>query len=156
MDFISALISELGISLLITLSLALVFNFIWSVFGNHKYKTTSEKISYSKKLKRLTSNLEKSSKEVDSLVGELSKIAEEREENVRKIETDLANLQSREKELKEKIENLEKVPLPVAEYFAELTSHGEKRSARRDYLLFGAGAIVSTVITIILKLVFGI
>jgi len=93
---------------------------------------------------------------MDSLIIELSEVAREREESVKKIETDLANLQSRETEMKERIGNLKKVPLPVAEYFAELTSQGEKRSARRDYLLFGAGAVVSTVITIILKLVFEI
>src|SRR5688572_969046 len=90
------------------------------------FKDSSNKETYSEKLKTLTSNLEKSSKEVDLLLIELSQVAKEREENVKKIETDLANLQSREKEMKERIENLEKVPLPVAEYFAELTSQGEK------------------------------
>jgi DNA repair exonuclease SbcCD ATPase subunit len=111
---------------------------------------------YSEKLKEITSSLEESSKEMDSLIDELSSVAKEREERVKKIETDLTKLQNREVELKERIESLQNVPLPVAEYFAELTSQGEKRSAKRDYLLFGAGAVVSTAITIILKLVFGI
>ncbi len=64
----------------------------------------------------------------------------------------MASLENREKELKEKIEVLEKIPIPVAEHFAKLLESGERRSVRRDYLLFGAGVLVTTVITIAIQL----
>jgi hypothetical protein len=118
-------------------------------------KEFEDQIPYSEKLTNLTSNLMKSSKEMDALLAELAQVAKDREQAVKKMEADLSNLQGREQELQKKIEHLEKVPLPVAEYFAQLTSTGEKRSARRDYLLFGAGVVVSTVIAILLK-IFGL
>jgi len=62
--------------------------------------------------------LTKASKEVDSVLGELAQVARNREVAVRKLEVDLGALEGREKELKEKIEALEKTPLPVAEHFA--------------------------------------
>jgi hypothetical protein len=51
---------------------------------------------------------------------------------------------------------LQNVPLPVAQEFAKLVAPAEKKSARRDYLLFVSGVVVTTVITVILKKLFGI
>jgi hypothetical protein len=51
----------------------------------------------------------------------------------------LSSLEARKKELKEKIETLQKVPIPVADHFAKLIESGEKRNARRDYILFIRG-----------------
>lgn len=109
-------------------------------------------LPYSEKLKRLTTSLSRTSEAMDNLLQELTEVAKERHSAMEKIENDLQILQSREKELQERIEQLQNVPLPVVEHFAKLTSSGEKRSARRDYVLFGAGVVVSTVIAIILRL----
>lgn len=110
---------------------------------------------YSERLAQLTASLTKASREVDSVLSELAQVARSREGAVQKLETDLAALGTREKELKEKIEALENTPLPVAEHFAKLLESGEKRSAKRDYVLFGAGVIVTTVIAVILQVVVG-
>ena len=83
----------------------------------------------------------------------LSKIATERENAVYKLGTELEALEDKEKQLQERVRILESVPIPVAEQFAKLTAAGERRSALRDYILFGAGVVVSTVIAIILKIV---
>ena len=64
-------------------------------------------------------------------------------------------MEKREKELKEKIALLQSVPIPVAEHFARLVEPGEKRNARRDYLLFMAGVIVTTIIAIVLQIGLG-
>ncbi len=61
-------------------------------------------------------------------------------------------MEGKEKAMNEKIELLSKTPLPVAQHFAELMRSSEKTSAKRDYMLFGAGVAVSTVIAIALKL----
>ena len=71
---------------------------------------------------------------------------------MQKLESELATMEGREKELKERIDALEKTPLPVAEHFAKLIESGEKRSARRDYALFGAGVLVTTVVAILIQL----
>jgi len=74
-----------------------------------------------------------------------------REQAVKKLEEDLMALTMRESQLKTKIEHLEKIPLPVAEYFAELAKPGEKKSAKRDYILFGAGVAFSVITAVVLK-----
>lgn len=104
------------------------------------------------RLNELTISLTKASHEVDSILIELAQVAKNREESVQKLETDLLSLENREKELKDRIQTLEKTPLPVAEHFAKLLETGDKRSAKRDYLLFGAGVIVTTIIAVIIQL----
>ena len=106
---------------------------------------------YSERLAQLTANLTKASREVDNVLAELAQVAGSREAAVQKLEGDLASLESREKELKERINTLEKTPLPVAEHFASLIEAGEKQSAKRDYALFGAGVVVTTVIAVIIQ-----
>ena len=108
--------------------------------------------SYGLKLSELTSSLVNASKEVDRVLTEISAIATNREDTINKLELNLASLEKKETDLKRKIETLVKLPIPVAEHFAKLMESGEKRSARRDYLLFGAGVAVSTVIAIVLKI----
>jgi len=108
---------------------------------------------YSERLAELTASLAKSSREVDSVLAELAHVARERTDAVRKLETELGTLEGREQELKQRIDALEKTPLPVAEHFAKLIESGEKRSARRDYGLFGAGVLVTTVVAIVIQLV---
>ena len=110
---------------------------------------------YGERLSELSASLTKASREVDSVLGELTDVARSREAAVQKLEADLETLQTREKELKEKIEALESTPLPVAEHFAKLLESNEKRGATRDYVLFGAGVVVTTVIATVIQLVAG-
>lgn len=106
---------------------------------------------YSERLAELTESLSRASREVDAVLVELARVAKDRARAVRQLETDLATMEGREKELKERIDALEKTPLAVAEHFAKLVAPGERRSAMRDYLLFGAGVVVSTVIGVIIQ-----
>jgi predicted RNase H-like nuclease (RuvC/YqgF family) len=106
---------------------------------------------YGERLSELTESLTKASRQVDQVLSELATVAKEREKNVRELEANMQLLEKRENDMKTRIEHLEKVPLPAVEHFAEIMNRGEKRSAIRDYMLFGAGVVVSTVIAIGLK-----
>jgi chromosome segregation ATPase len=106
---------------------------------------------YSERLAELTENLTKASREVDAVLVELARVAKDRARTVQQLETDLTDMEGREKELKERIEALEHTPLAVAEHFARLVQPAEKRSAMRDYLLFGAGVVVSTAIGVVIQ-----
>ena len=117
----------------------------------HK-KSQESSETFGTRLSKLTQNLSKASKDVDEIMSEIAEIAKQRELSVKKLESDFSILQERERSLKERIESLEKVPMPAVEYFAKLIEAGEKRNAWRDYILFGAGVLVSTIIAIILKL----
>lgn len=107
--------------------------------------------SYRDRLRSLTASLTRASKETDEVLAEVAQIAREREQDVRMLEEEVSSLEKQENDLKEKIGNLEKLPLPVAEHFAQLVEVGHKRSARRDYLLFVAGVLLTTAVAIALQ-----
>lgn len=108
--------------------------------------------TYGERLADVTRRLVKSSSEVDSLLGEMATITKAREQELHRIESQLSQFQEEERSLEERIDALRDTPLPVAEHFARMIERGEKRSAWRDYILFGAGVVVSTVIAIALRL----
>ena len=117
---------------------------------------TGEFPNFREKMKRLSEDLARASAEVDKTLEEMAMVSRAREEALRSLEAKLDELSRHEKELQTRVETLKNVPLPAVEFFLEMTEKGEKRSAARDYILFGAGVIVSTVITVILRLVFNI
>lgn len=140
------LISMVGI-------LAIVeFQTIFRKYFLKKRQEEKRETYYSEKLGELLKSLNKSSKEVDDILNELSDVTNERAKALSNLESELLTLESREEEVKKRIQDLENVPIAAVEHFAKLTSAGEKKSARRDYILFGAGVIASTVVAIILKL----
>jgi hypothetical protein len=114
--------------------------------------TSQTTVNYQDRLSELTESLSKSSAEVDSVLAEIAHVSAERAKAVSQLEQELATLEQQERELQTRIQALQSVPIPVAEHFAALTAAGDKRSARRDYLLFAAGVVVSTGIAIVLHL----
>lgn len=117
------------------------------------WKKPKELKTYNDKLSKLTTNLMTASKEVDSILSELTIVAEEREKKVKNLDTELNLLKKKEAGLKNKIEALEKLPIPVADHFAAMLEGGEIKSKRRDYILFGAGVLVTTIISILLNII---
>ncbi len=113
------------------------------------------KKTYSQRLSELTGNLIKASSKVDVVLREMAQVAQKREATVKELEDGLSGLEIREKELKETISLLQSVPIPVAEHFARLVEPGEKRIARRDYILFMAGVIVTTIVGIVPRIGLG-
>jgi hypothetical protein len=95
--------------------------------------------SYAERIDYLTKTLVNSTREVDAVFQEIGKVALERQFAAEKLQQELAALSQRESELKQRVEALKNVPLPVAEHFARLLETGEKKSAKRDYLLFWCG-----------------
>lgn len=142
------------VSMLASMTSYILVDYVWKFsFGKRFGRKKETAATYGEQLNELTSNLIKASKEVDRVLNELTEVASGRENAVRTLESQLSSLEEKEKDLKNRIDTLEKLRIPVAEYFAKLVESGEKRSAQRDYLLFGAGVVVSTIIAIILKLV---
>ena len=108
--------------------------------------------SYSERLANLTASLTKASSEVDNILAELAQVAGDRAKTVQELEAELTKLEEQEKQLEKRLQDLREVPIPVAEHFAAMVAPGERRSVWRDYTLFAAGVIVSTVIAILLRL----
>ena len=144
-SIMAALASLLGAGFVST---EIVRKIIYQLIGKPEPKKP-----YGERLTELTRSLTKASSEVTSILAELSQVAKEKQTSVKKIEQSLSELEKREKEIKERITTLENVPIPVAEHFAKLMESGEVRSAKRDYVLFGSGVLVTTLITIIIQLI---
>ncbi len=112
----------------------------------------SPEISYADRVSELAISLTDSADKVDSLMREIAEVAVARQGTLQKLQQEIMDLAQRESELKNRIGNLSAVPIPVAEHFAKLLEPGERRSARRDYLLFALGVIAGGVVSILLKL----
>ena len=121
------------------------------LYGRVFHRKKAAPKSYSQRLAELTDSLTKASADVDAVLKELSEVARQRETAVRQLESDLASMEGREQELKARIEMLQSTPIPVAQHFARLLEGREGRSARRDYALFGAGVLITTVIAIAIQ-----
>lgn len=110
---------------------------------------------YAQRLDELTVALRRPSREVDRLLDELAEVAAERQAAVDQLTKQLAVLSKQEQELRRRKDELGNVSIPVVQAFAEISAEGEKRSARRDYLLFGLGVVITTVISIVFVLLQG-
>jgi hypothetical protein len=95
--------------------------------------------------------LSASSLKMDGIVKQIQEYTHGRELAVTKLESQLGLLSQQEEELKQRIQGLQNVPLPAAEYFAQLVTKGEKRSALRDYVLFLLGVLVSAGVGVLLR-----
>jgi NTP pyrophosphatase (non-canonical NTP hydrolase) len=99
----------------------------------------------------LFKELAEASRQMDIVVSKIQRYTAQRESAVQNLESQLSQLTAEEGELREKIRNLQAIPLPAAEYFAKLVDKGERSSAKRDYALFTAGVTVSVIVTIVLR-----
>ena len=108
--------------------------------------------TYSERISALAEDLKNSSRQVDEVLEEISRVALEHEKSVRDLEGKLGELEAKEKNLKDRIESLQKVPLDALEHFKQIMDSGDQKSKKRDYFLFLAGVVVSTILAIVLKL----
>ena len=111
--------------------------------------------THGERIAELTESLMKASTEVDKIMEEFAQMAQEREETVSKLEKDLAEKQKRRRDLQQTLDRLEKADPKLAKDFAELVRPMQKRSAYRDYILFGAGVVLTTLIAILIQVISG-
>lgn len=144
----------------ITISFAIFFS-IMAIRKHSQLRKNTSKLrkarskTYADRLRILTHNLANASSQVDEILSELTEITNAKEYSLQQLEANLKELQERERKLKEGIETMESVPVEAAERFADLMEAGEQRSAKRDYLLFGIGVVLTTTIAIIIEIARG-
>jgi hypothetical protein len=143
---------EIAANLTVSFALAALAGILSGAFSEIiRHKRHQKQPSYHDRINKLASTLQSSSSEVDSILNEIAKVTLERQKAAESLKLELDSLGKSEKEMKERIDALKSVPLPVAEHFAKLLETGEKRNAKRDYLLFGLGVITSVISAIVLK-----
>lgn len=109
--------------------------------------------SYKERIATSLETLNKATGEIDKVINEISEISEEKQITIRTLEKELEELSLRESELKQKIKTLENVPVESIKHFEEILNKGDKKGARRDYILFASGVLLSSLVSIILYLI---
>jgi hypothetical protein len=99
----------------------------------------------------LFKELSAASERMDAAVKQIQDFTRAREQAVSKLESELGLLTQQEQDLKQRIAGLQNVPLPAAEYFAQMVEKREKKSAFRDYILFLLGVVVSAAVAVFLR-----
>lgn len=95
--------------------------------------------TYKEKISISLETLKNATIEIDNVIDEISAIGKEKQIAITKLENDLINLSLQENELKQKIETMEKVPVESLRHFEAILNIGDKRGAKRDYILFASG-----------------
>ena len=150
LNIIIGLLLSMSIGISVNLLVPSMEKIISRLFGK---PTDQKQETYSDRIVKLNEILTKSSKEVDNVIKEMARIGEERANSVSNLERQLEELSIREQQSKARIQTLEKVPVESLQYFEQILAKGDSRSAWRNYMLFGLGVVVSTVIAIVLKYV---
>ena len=134
--------------------LAILAHFIFNTV--YKPGSRSEPVvkTYTERLTDLTERLRESSRAIDGVLLEVAEVAQDRAQSVARLEVDLQSLKERQQEIRDTMASLEQTPIPAAEYFATLLDARETRNAKRDYLLFAAGVVLTTIVTIGLQFFF--
>ena len=138
--------------LLVMTVLGQIFSTFFYLFRRLRTKKSSEELTFAEKLEKSVEQLKIASKDMDKLVIDITNLTSEKHDKLSKLEEELKKLSTKEEETRKKIEVLSQVPIEALQHFEEMMKPGEKKSAKRDYLLFAAGVIFSIISTIVLKL----
>jgi hypothetical protein len=117
---------------------------------------TDYTLSYKEKLSQTLDTLKNAFALVDNATSEFTQLLLEKERNIEILQGRVDDLAKEEANLKNKVDSLQRVPLDALTHFEKILNKGEKRSAYRDYILFGLGVFVSIGITVLLKVFFKI
>ena len=113
----------------------------------------AQKATFAERMRIQTQNLQLASAELDELLREMKEEAASREAAVSQLEGKVIELAEREQALQSRVEALSVVsPRAVQEFVTlleEQQTKGERRSARRDYILFALGVLVTIALTFV-------
>jgi RecB family exonuclease len=90
---------------------------------------------------------------MDNVIQEVVRDFQSRRAAVEALEARHRNLLQVEGELRERVQALQKVPLPALEYFQQNFREIERRSARRDIIMFLVGIIVTEAVTVLVRFI---
>ncbi len=110
-------------------------------------------------LSALSEKLASVSSEVDVAIRTLTNDIQERQSAIEALLKRNEALSEQEQELKQRVDALKDVPIEVAKYFQDITekqlAQYDRRNSKRDVMIFVSGVVVTTVVSIIVTLIFG-
>ena len=147
-DTISAVLPQLLIAILIGLLFFIVENRIIS----RRSRQGGSKATSTGDLSRMVNGLNKTSNELDKILAQIVEVAQDRAEAATNLQAQMKKLEEAEEEYLVRIEILKNEPLRVMGDLLNELQPNQIRTPRRDFMLFLAGVVVSTLVSILLGL----
>ena len=147
-DTISAVLPQLLIAILIGLLFFIVENRIIS----RRSRQSGSKATSTGDLSRMVNGLNKTSNELDKFLAQIVEVAQDRAEAATNLQAQMKRLEEAEEEYLVRIEILKNEPLRVMGDLLNELQPNQIRTPRRDFMLFLAGVVVSTIVSILLGL----
>ena len=147
----SETISGVILQLLITILLGSVLFFVANRVAYRRYNQTGSKTTTTGDLARLANGLNETSNELDKILAQIVEVAQNRAEAAIKLQAEMKRLEEAEEEYLVKIEILKNEPLRVVSDLLNELHPSQIRSPRRDFVLFIAGVVVSTIVSFVLN-----
>ncbi len=119
---------------------------------SRRSKEKGSKATTTGDLTRLVKDLNKTSNELDNFLAEVVQVAKGRAEATAKLQAEINRLEQAEEEYLVRIETLKNEPLRVINDLLNELQPNQIRTPRRDLMLFVAGVVVSTIVSIVLGL----
>jgi predicted transcriptional regulator len=145
---ISAVLPQLLIAILIGLLFFIVENRIIS----RRSSQAGSKATSTGDLSRMVNGLNKTSNELDKILAQIVEVAQDRSEAATNLQAQMKKLEEAEEEYLVRIEILKNEPLRVMSDLLNELQPNQIRTPRRDFMLFLAGVVVSTLVSILLGL----
>ncbi len=147
-ETVSGVILPLLITILIGLLLFIVENRVIA----RRSKERGSKATSTGDLTRLVKGLNKTSLELDNILAEIVEVAQNRADAATKLQAEMKRLEVAEEEYLVRIETLKNEPLRVVNNLLNELEPNRIRTPRRDFMLFLAGVLLSTIVSIVLGL----
>jgi hypothetical protein len=147
-ETISAVLPQLLIAIFIGLLFFIVENRIIS----RRSSQAGSKATSTGDLSRMVNGLNKTSNELDKILAQIVEVAQDRAQAATNLQAQMKKLEEAEEEYLVRIEILKNEPLRVMSDLLNELQPNQIRTPRRDFMLFLAGVVVSTLVSILLGL----
>jgi peptidoglycan hydrolase CwlO-like protein len=145
----SETISGVILQLLITILIGLVLFIVENRVISRRSRERGLKATSTGDLTRLVQGLNKSSLELDKILEQIVEVAHHRAEAATNLQAEMKRLEQAEEEYLIRIETLKNEPLRVINDLLNELEPNRIRTPRRDFMLFAAGVVVSTLVSIV-------
>jgi peptidoglycan hydrolase CwlO-like protein len=145
----SETISGVILQLLITILIGLVLFIVENRVISRRSRERGLKATSTADLTRLVQGLNKSSLELDKILEQIVEVAHHRAEAATNLQAEMKRLEQAEEEYLIRIETLKNEPLRVINDLLNELEPNRIRTPRRDFMLFAAGVVVSTLVSIV-------
>lgn len=147
-ETISAVLPQLLIAILI----GLLFFIVETRIISRRSRQGGSKATSTGDLSRMVNGLNKTSNELDKILAQIVEVAQDRAEAATNLQAQMKRLEEAEEEYLVRIEILKNEPLRVMGDLLNELQPNQIRTPRRDFMLFLAGVVVSTIVSILLGL----